>query len=360
MSDVDPHTLMTASGAPSGQKPIWHQRLADRFGALLPGVALSLVLAAFSIWVAGQFGGPVMVFALLFGFACSPLQRRQELAPGVDFSAKQILRIGVALLGVRITVSEIASLGLPTVALVVSGVAFTLLTGWLIGRALGLRSEHALLSAGSVAICGASAALAISAVLPRNEKSECKTIMTVVGVTALSTIAMVLYPVITRLIGFDHTLAGIFLGATIHDVAQVVGAGYMISDEAGDVATIVKLMRVTCLVPVVILIGLLFRNETGSQNCESSPPLIPAFLIGFVLLVGLNSSGVIPPDFASLMSEISRFGLVTAVAALGVKSNLGDLMSLGPRPIAVLTLQTAALAVFGLLALGLIVGPMLG
>ena len=148
-------------------------------------------------------------------------------------------------------------LGWPVVALIVASVVATILVGGLIGRAFGLKGDQSVLSAGAVAICGASAALAIASVLPSHKDHERNTIMTVAGVTALSTVAMVAYPVFVTYLGYDNATAGVFLGATIHDVAQVVGAGYIISDQTGEISTLVKLIRVACLVPVVLMISLI-------------------------------------------------------------------------------------------------------
>ena len=122
------------------------------------------------------------------------------------------------------------------------------------------------------------AALAISAVLPRGANAERDTAFTVIGVTTLSTFAMVLYPMIVQLIGLDHAAAGVFIGATIHDVAQVVGAGFSISEETGTIATFTKLLRVALLLPVVFAFTLVFRNSDGSKQAGAQPPL-PWFLM---------------------------------------------------------------------------------
>ena len=150
--------------------------------------------------------------------------------------------IGVALLGLRISFAMIDALGWPTVALVIGMVPLTILFGLAASRLFGFRYRFAFLSAGAVAICGASAALAIAAILPKDEKSEDRLVFTVVGVTILSTVAMILYPVLSQSLGFDDVTAGVYIGATIHDVAQVVGAGFSISDTAGETATLVKLL----------------------------------------------------------------------------------------------------------------------
>ncbi|MEM9422042.1 MAG: YeiH family protein [Pseudomonadota bacterium] len=316
----------------------------ERFG---PGIMLAGTVALAASFVSEHLGGPVMLYALLIGIAFNFLSSDTNCSPGVEFSAKTILRVGVALLGVRITFGEAVALGLPTVSLVLTGVAFTLITGWLVGRSFGLRTDHALLSAGAVAICGASAALAISAVLPRHKTADKQAIMTVVGVTALSTLAMVVYPVIAQTIGLGDEAAGIFIGATIHDVAQVVGAGYMISDQAGETAAIVKLMRVACLVPVVMILGVMFyRQEKSGKPSSVVKHTFPGFLLVFVTLMVANSLGAIPANLAEAGGELSRWSLIVAISALGIKTSLRDVFCVGFTPKAVMTLQTRCLAAF--------------
>jgi uncharacterized integral membrane protein (TIGR00698 family) len=248
------------------------------------------------------------------------------------------------LLGLRITTGDVMDLGWPVVALIVVSVVATILIGGLIGRAFGLGSDQSILSAGAVAICGASAALAIASVLPSHKDHERNTILTVAGVTALSTVAMVAYPVFVTYLQYDNATAGIFLGATIHDVAQVVGAGYIISDQSGEISTLVKLIRVACLVPVVITISLLMhrRRSPGSGN----EPLLPWFLVAFVALILVNSLGWVPAEAHSVLTPVSSWCLLTAVAALGVKTSLKALADVGPAPVGVMLIQTAFLAAF--------------
>ncbi|MEM9288841.1 MAG: putative sulfate exporter family transporter [Pseudomonadota bacterium] len=341
--------------APSQSSAGFCYGVGARIQAIAPGAMLAVVLALAASYVAGRLGGPVILYALLFGMVFNFLAKDEVCQTGIAFSAKSVLRVGVALLGARITLSQIADLGLATILLVVTGVVFTIVGGAGIGRVFKLKSDHAVLSAGAVAICGASAALAISAVLPQTKTSERNTCLTVVGVTTLSTIAMVLYPAIAQGLGLSDTAAGIFLGATIHDVAQVVGAGYMISDVAGETAAITKLMRVSCLVPAVMIIGIVFRKRCASASSTGkTPPLLPLFLVGFVVLVAVNSLGLVPVQAVGLLTEMSRWCLVIAVAALGVKTSLKDFIAVGPNPIAVLVAQTLALAIFGLAGLMLI------
>ena len=237
--------------------------------AVYPGLLVAGTIALASTWLAQHYTAPVMLFALLFGMAFHFLHEEGRCVAGIEFASRSVLRLGVGLLGVRITLSQIASLGPWPVATVIVGVATTILFGFLLARRLGLSSMFGVLSGGAVAICGASAALAIASVLPRNDTRERDTILTVVSVTALSTIAMIVYPIFATSIGLDHRLAGIFIGGTIHDVAQVVGAGYTISNETGDIATYVKLLRVAMLLPAVFAISFLYaRNERPGRERE--------------------------------------------------------------------------------------------
>jgi len=299
-----------------------------------------------------RLGGPAMLYALLFGMAFNFLAEDERLMPGIRFASKTVLRAGVALLGLRITMTDVLDLGWPVIGLVVVAVGAAIVAGWGIGRLFGLGNSHSLLSAGAVAICGASATLAIASVLPTHDKHERNTILTVASVTALSTVAMVLYPVIVSYLGFDNETAGVFLGATIHDVAQVVGAGYIVSDATGEISTLVKLMRVACLVPVVLAISMIVARRRSVSGVRE--PLLPSFLVAFVVLVGVNSSGVVPADVGAMFGSAASWCLLTAVAALGVRTSLKALVDVGPRPVAAMVLQTVFLAALVLIGIALL------
>jgi uncharacterized integral membrane protein (TIGR00698 family) len=315
----------------------------------MPGLLISALIALAVSFVSERLGGPAMLYALLFGMAFNFLCEDARFIAGLRFASRTVLRFGVALLGVRMTTGDVLDLGWPVIALVIAGVIATIAIGWGIGRMCRLSNDHSVLSAGSVAICGASAALAIASVLPSHERHERNTILTVAAVTALSTVAMVVYPVFVSYLGFDNHTAGIFLGATIHDVAQVVGAGYMVSDESGEISTLVKLMRVACLVPVVLAITLVVRNR--GKAAVRSEPLLPWFLVAFVALVIINSAGWFPTIAVETIGQTSNWCLLTAVAALGIRTSLKSLAEVGPWPIAAMLLQTLFLAVFVLAGL---------
>ncbi|HEX2817563.1 MAG TPA: YeiH family protein, partial [Phenylobacterium sp.] len=307
-----------------------------------PGILVAITIALAADWLSSHYKAPVMLFALLFGMTFHFLHEEGRCIPGIEFASKAVLRTGVALLGARITVEQIIALGPVPIAMVVAGVTTTVLMGLLLARVLGQSRSFGVLSGGSVGICGASAALAIASVLPKTKESERDVILAVVVVTTLSTIAMILYPMLVTAIGLDNQRAGLFLGGTIHDVAQVVGAGYMISQKTGDVATYVKLLRVAMLLPVVGTIAFVLSRGRGGQGGMKVP--LPWFLFGFAALVALNSLGFLPKLVVSSAGEVSRWCLVVAIAALGMKTSFKALIAAGWRPVAVMILETLWIA----------------
>jgi uncharacterized integral membrane protein (TIGR00698 family) len=314
---------------------------------LFPGVLACAVVAAAATFLSEHYGAPVMLFALLLGMAMNFLSGEGPCAAGIEFTARQVLRIGVALLGLRITVGQIAELGWQPVAIVVLSVVLTIGISMLVARMMGFQCQFGLLSGGATAICGASAALALAAALPAHPGKERTTLFTVVGVSVLSTVSMIVYPMLAHALGLDPRLAGIFLGATIHDVAQVVGAGYSMSKETGDVATFVKLMRVAMLVPVIVFAAMLVRVRAASHSDRASggprPPLLPWFAVAFAVLVAINSTGWLPAAAAKGGSELSRWCLVAAIAGIGMKTQLKELARVGLRPVVLMVGETVFL-----------------
>lgn len=336
--------MNTATGA-FLQPAAW----AARGRSLFPGVLASIVVAAAATFLSQHYGAPVMLFALLLGLAMNFLATDGPCRPGIEFTARTVLRLGVALLGLRITLAQIAALGVAPVGIVIASVVLTIGLSMLVARAMGFNTLFGLLSGGATAICGASAAMALAAALPAHPQKERATLFTVVGVSALSTLAMIVYPMLARACGLDERAAGIFIGGTIHDVAQVVGAGYSLSHETGDVATFVKLLRVAMLLPVIVFAVVLTQRSAARQGAEAEagprPPLLPGFVVGFALLVGLASTGWLPQAATALGNDVSRWCLVSAIAAIGMKTQLKDLATVGFRPVALMLGETVFLAI---------------
>ena len=315
-----------------------------------PGLLASLVIAGAAAFLADHYSGPIMLFALLLGMAMNFLSDVDRCKAGISFASRTVLRLGVALLGFRITVGEIVELGWQPVVLVISVVTLTILVSTWAARAMGFKTEFGILSGGATAICGASAAMALSAALPPHERKERATGFTIIGVSTLSTIAMILYPAISHLFGFDDHHAGVFIGATIHDVAQVVGAGYAISPEAGDTATVVKLMRVAMLLPVIVAVGLWARRRGGHGEGER-PPLLPWFVTAFAVLVVINSVVPIPEFVREAGNSASRWCLVAAISALGIKTHFSEIVEIGWKPVVLMILETLFIAGVALVAI---------
>ncbi len=325
----------------------WLQDLGLRARPYLPGLLLSATVAAAASFLAQHYGGPVMLFALLIGMAFNFLAEEERFIVGLNFASQTLLRTGVALLGIRITFGDLHQLGTGTILAVVGLMILTIVTGFLAARFFKRKWRFALLTGGAVAICGASAALAISSVIPANERLERNTIFTVAAVTTLSTLAMIAYPILFGALDLNDLQSGFLIGATIHDVAQVVGAGYSISDAAGDTATVVKLLRVALLPFVLIVIILAMRSRSAS----AARPGVPLFVIGFAALLTINSFGIVPAVAVEAISEISRLLLIGAIAALGVKTNLKTIAEVGGGHTAIIVIESivllgAAIALF--------------
>lgn len=319
---------------PLAASPTW-----EVFKRHYPGVALCGVLALAGSFLAEHYGAPALLLVLLLGFGFSGQAGEARLQPGVGFCARQVLRLGIALLGARIGLMQLQEVGILPLVVVLVSVPLTLgLAIWL-GRQLKLPSMHSLVAGAAVAICGVSAAVAVAAALPRGKLEEHRLLGVVVCVTALGTLAMLAYPPLVSRLGFNEAQIGLFLGATIHDVAQAAGAGYLVSGAAGDVATLTKLLRVALLVPLVLLIGWWLRR--GEEGVRGD---FPWFLLGFVALFALNSLELLSPALRETLVSVSQWCLLVTMAALGMRTSVGELLAQGWRPLVLLVLLSLGLA----------------
>jgi uncharacterized integral membrane protein (TIGR00698 family) len=322
--------------------------------SLAPGFILSAVVAVVAMlsapYVARVVPIPAMVIALVIGIAFNWVAERPAFSPGIVFCVKTLLRWAVALLGLRIAIGEIIALGFTTGAIVVASMAITIVAGFLLARLLGQNACYGALAGAGTAVCGASATLATSTVLPQYEGKEADIAFVVVAVNALSTVAMVLYPLLCTALGFSPQATGVMLGATIHDVAQVVGAGYAVSNDVGNTAVIVKLLRVFLLLPVVLGIGYWFVGAAGGTQAAKVP--VPVFAFVFLALCVVNS---IVPSIAPLapgyawargwLVDFSTWGLLIAISALGLGTSLSAIGRLGWRHVATVTGTTIVILV---------------
>ncbi len=312
---------------------------------LAPGLALACVIAIVSVlaepFATDTFGFlfgfpvtvPAIVLALVIGMAFHVTDPQSPVQPGLTFAVKKLLRVAISLLGLRIALSDIVALGLSTALLIVISMAATIVVGVVLARMVGRDDGFGALAGAATAVCGASAALATATVLPQDRSRDADVAFTVVAVNALSTVAMLAYPPLCLWLGYDGRETAILLGGTIHDVAQVVGAGYSVSTDVGNGSVIVKLFRVFLLLPVVLSVGWYFTRRGQSHGSANVPfPMFAVVFLGFVLL---NSTGLVPPMVKSVLGEVSRWGLLLAIAALGLGTSIGAVLRIGWQSIIV-------------------------
>ncbi|MEW5686085.1 MAG: putative sulfate exporter family transporter [Pseudomonadota bacterium] len=311
--------------------------------AHLPGLAVTALATLAAAYVSDHYGAPLTLMALLFGLALNFLGSDARLAPGLAFASRTLLRLGIVLVAARVTLAEIAHLGPIALLALAVIVAATLLSGLAAARAIGHSPAFGVLGGGAVAICGASAAMALASLLGERRASQTQLTLVLVGVAAASAIAMTLYPLIAHALGFTEAQAGFMLGASIHDVAQAVGAGYAVSPSAGDTATIVKLARVAMLAPAMLVVSAFIPREPGARILGFA---LPWFVAGFFGVAAVNTLGWIPAAAAKASADASAALLACAVTATGVRSNLQALTGEGLKPLVVIVVAT-------LVALGL-------
>ncbi|GAB5489287.1 MAG: YeiH family protein [Parasphingorhabdus sp.] len=323
-------------------------------GTYIPGLLLVLVTAFAALWLNNQYGAPAILMGLLMGLALNFVNRDERLAVGLNFSSQTLLRWGIVLIGTQITFSQIVELGITPFLALVGIMLSVIVVGSLSAKALGQDFRFGLLAGGATAICGASAALAIWGLIGERRVNQTQFTIVLLGITLASAFAMTFYPPIASLLGLNDAQAGFLIGASIHDVAQAIGGGFSFSEEAGEVATIVKLSRVTLLAPVLIIIALVLKQDNeekknASQNFSLKNG-IPWFVVGFLMLAGLNSVQPIPLEIADLGGKLAKMLLLMAVIAAALKSNMSGLLSHGWRSFAPVIAATAVSFLLALLA----------
>lgn len=307
--------------------------------SFLAGVALCACLAAGGIALAGHSPIPGVVAGLMMGMITRSLLPGLAEAGerGIRYCSRTVLRIAVALLGLRLAMPDLVALGPEAIGIVVVSLAATIGVGYLVARPMLRDPEVAAVAAAAVAVCGASAALAVSAIFPRRASLERMTMLVVIVVSLLSTIVMLAYPPLAAALGFSPAESALLFGAAIHDVAQVAGAGLAISPEVATQAVAVKMIRVAGLIPVVLCFGFLLRAK---RSDAPRPPLMPAFLIAYVAFALIAGLGIAPPWLINLGSTAATWLLIAAVVALGLSTRFEDLRTAPPRLLIFLAGQT--------------------
>ncbi|NVN84926.1 MAG: YeiH family putative sulfate export transporter [Rhodopseudomonas sp.] len=301
-----------------------------------PGLVLTAIVAAAAYAVRQLPGGTIfspMILAIVIGIAFQNIVGTPHKArAGVTFALRRLLRLAIVLLGLQLTTAQVAGVGGTGVAVIaLSLVATFLFTTWL-GRLLGVDRKLTELIAAGTSICGASAVIAANTVTEAHDEDVA---YAVACVTVFGSIAMFVYPLLPGLLALSPHGYGLWAGASIHEIAQVVAAGFQDGRDAGEFATIAKLSRVMLLAPVVITLGLLAARRLrrhGHATRAAKPPM-PWFVLGFVAMVGLNSLVSIPQEIKTGIATATTLLLAMALAAMGLETKIDKLRAKGLRPL---------------------------
>ena len=306
---------------------------------LIPGFLLSTGVAIIAIFLSSLIPGDIIgatVMALLVGMALNPIMNRyKEFNEGVSFAGKIILRIGIILMGVNLNFAEVLSVGKYSLFIMIftMGTAFGI--GNLLGKLFGINWKLTNLLSVSTAICGGSAVATIGPVI----KARDEDITYAISATFIfDVITVLVFPWIGFALGMAETGFGLWVGTSVNDTSSVVAAGYAFSQLAGNTAVIVKLTRTLFIIPFVLIFSLISeRLEAKSEGVEGRVPInmkkiFPYFIILFLVVVGLRSTGIIPDNMAAGLSTTSRFCMIMALSAIGLKTSFSDIKSIGPKP----------------------------
>ncbi len=314
---------------------------------LFPGLLLAAAIATAGFWLAElpwvkhSLHVSALLLVILLGMAWkSLLPEPSAVLPGIRMAQRPILRWAVAGLGFRLSLAELWTIGGPALGVVVVSTTAALLFGWWVARRLGVPEKLGLLLGVGGAICGASAVVAADTVV-QGERRDAAVALGVI--TLLGTVGIVLYPLIAHALHVPEFIYGVWDGASLHEMAQVVAAGFGVSDEAARVATVVKLARISLLAPVVLYLGWSLRHRHLQAGKAQVAP-VPWFLVLFVLFAGVNSTGLVPAPWPDVIRRADLWLLCVGMAGVGLQTGFSDLRAAGVRPIAAGALQWLFLA----------------
>jgi uncharacterized integral membrane protein (TIGR00698 family) len=300
---------------------------------VLPGLSLLVLIAAGATalsWLVPVIS-PLVAALALGALVVNVVPIPDHLAPGIAFGGRSLLRLGIVLLGFRLSIGDVARLGLPglgVVAVVVAGTFWG--TRWL-GRRLGLSEDLGLLVATGYSICGASAIAAMDGVVHADEE---ETAYAITLVTLCGTLSIFVLPLIAHAVGMPSGDFRTWVGGSVHDVGQVVATASQDGPRAVAAATVVKLTRVVLLAPLVATVALRRRGhaiESGAD--EHHPPILPLFVCGFLAAIVVRSSGLLAPTTLAVISTAEKLVLTVALVGLGMGVWVSRLRRLGGRPL---------------------------
>lgn len=339
-------------------------RMTDLAGGGSPGIAARLarwpaapgVVLAVTVASAGhalrdlpglQLFSPVILSVLVGLVFANLVGRPAGTAAGVAFCQRSVLRFAIVLLGLQLTVDQLLSIGATGAVVVAASLVATMAFTLALARLIGVERGLAALIAAGTAVCGASAIVAVNAVTRARDEDVA---YAVASITLFGTVAMIGFPFVAPGLGLDARAFGLWAGASIHEVAQVVGAGFQAGDEAGETAMVAKMARVVLLAPLVVVLGALARRGPGGAT--PAPP-VPWFVAAFVAVVLLNGLVALPDGLREAAATLTTFLLSVGLAALGLNTDVSEVRARGWRPFA---LSLAAFLFIAAVSLGLVKG----
>jgi uncharacterized integral membrane protein (TIGR00698 family) len=317
--------------------------------AALPGLGLTgaIALGAFALrQIPGVAMFSPMILATVTGMAIHNVFGTPAICrPGVIFSLKRVLRLGIILLGFQLMLSQVVAVGVAGVAIILATLAATFLFTKALGRVMGVDPKLAELIGAGTSICGASAVIATNTV---TEGSDADVAYAVASVTVFGSLAMLLYPLLPGILHLSPRDFGLWSGASIHEIAQVVAASFQDGPAAGQFGTVAKLTRVMMLAPLVIGLGLVAARKAASSASPRKAPPMPWFVLGFIAVMLLNSVIAVGPQEKAQVVTLTNFLLSMALAAMGLETDFAKLKSEGLKPLALAACAWIFIASFSL------------
>jgi uncharacterized integral membrane protein (TIGR00698 family) len=314
--------------------------------SFLPGLLITAAIAAAALAIRAATGwaalSPLILSIILGMTVRNTLSLPAMVEPGIGFSLKRILRAGIVLLGLQVTLMQILSLGAAALVTVTATLVASFVAIRIVGRMIGVDRQLTDLIAAGTSVCGASAVIAANTVIRGKQEHVA---YAVACVTLFGSISMLAYPLLASPLGLDQRAYGLWSGATIHEVAQVVAASFQAGDLSGQFGTISKLARVVLLAPLIMTLALATRSTAPDGNRASAP--MPWFVLGFIAMMLVNSFISIPVEISGRLVTLTNFLLSMALAAMGLQANIGKLRAEGWRPLALGAFGWIFIAAFG-------------
>ncbi len=319
---------------------------------LAPGLTLALLIGLSGRYLGIYFpklGG--VTAAILLGLIIGNIfEIKDSYKSGINFAEKKLLALAIMLMGLKLELKVLSDLGAEAIIIIIIiMVASTIIFGLLYGRLTGLNTKLSLLLGVGNAICGSSAIAAVAPVLDNKEEEIG---LSIGVVNLLGTIGIFLLPQIARLVGFTDKSSALMIGGTLQAVGQVVAAGFSMNEAVGRIATVVKMGRILMLGPIVLFFSFFF-SKRGEESKDGKGVNIPKFIIGFFIFSLIGSIGVLPVELADLLKALSKFVLIIAMAAIGLKIKVASLFEQGPKALLVSVLVFASQIILSIILINL-------